>query len=582
MRTAVILAIGGLVWVGQQQPQRDSSNQVVQPAGSISGVVLDAAAEPAPLHRVVLTLRGPSLGAGRLAVTDVDGRFSFPGLSAGNFTIEAERAGYVRTFYGSNLLGKGPGLAVAVGEGETVGDLKIQMIRGGVVSGAVRDAYGRPQANAEVSLVPLATRTGLPEAGRLVTIRTTSTGSYRAHGLTPGRYVVAVQPGFNYNGAAQYSREQLDALMSMTARASQGDLPEAANAPAGYAPTFFPGASDVRSAAAVTVEPGQETGGIDVALQFVRTTRLEGRVIAPSGLDVKDVQLRIESSGLALAGLELRSYMGTGPAAGMNIPVRDGAFQRVGLTPGRYSLIARASATQAAGTVTLWGVADVEVSGQSVLPLSLELHRTMTIAGTMDIGPGSSSMRPDLPVVLRSAEGNATLTRRTTARSDGSFSFPDVAPGRYWIDPDSVARSDWRTIRVTRDGTDLVDGPLTVSAGQNVSGLRVSASDLPALKGRLVDSADRPATGYVIVVYAIDKNQWTNDRRIHIARPATNGQYSVPPLPKGEYFVSAAPDVDPADLSDPAFFEMASPSALKVVVDPGRAQNLDLRIPGRF
>jgi hypothetical protein len=146
VRFTLSLMACGLAWIsGQQAPQRDSADLLARAVTSISGVVVEPGTQPVPLYRAVVTLRGPSLGAGRLAVTDIDGKFIFPGLPAGNFTLEAFRPGYVRTFYGSRLLGKGPGLALALRDGETVSDLTIQMLRGGVVTGTVRDAFGRPQ-----------------------------------------------------------------------------------------------------------------------------------------------------------------------------------------------------------------------------------------------------------------------------------------------------------------------------------------------------------------------------------------------------------------------------------------------------
>ena len=355
MKVTLWLLVCGMVWItGKQVPQRDVANREVRPSASISGVIVESGTDPTPLRRVVVTLRGPSLGAGRLAVTDADGRFLFPGLPAGNFTLEAVRPGYVRTFYGSTLLGKGPGQAVALGEGETVSDLTIQMIRGGVVTGTVRDASGRPQSDAEVSLVPMA-RTGQPDVGQATTVRTDGLGSYRAYGLVPGRYFVVFQPGFNYNGATQFSRSELDALM--TAKSNPIDRPLDSAVHIGYAPVFFPDTVDVRAAQAIVVNAGEERRGMDVVMRFAPMTRLEGRVVAPSGVSLKDVRLSIES--LSLMGLELRSYLGTGPATGTAISVRDGLFQRAALTPGRYRVVAQATGSRVEGTGILWGLVDL-------------------------------------------------------------------------------------------------------------------------------------------------------------------------------------------------------------------------------
>jgi hypothetical protein len=344
---------------------------------------------------------------------------------------------------------------------------------------------------------------------------------------------------------------------------------------------FFPGTTDPRGAAFVAVETGHEATGIDLAFQLVQMTRLQGRLVGPPGTLLKDAQLRIEPPAKAF-GLEIKSYAGMTPAAGAAIRVSDGAFQRNGLAPGRYRLIAQATATDGPGSaMTLWGLADLDVAGQEVVSTTIELHRTLTVAGTVDIAQGGSAARPSVPLVLRSAEGDTWQAKRTPMKSDGTFSFQDVTPGRYWIDVDLPVESEWRPVAVMLNQTSLIDVPLTVIDGQDVSGVRLTLSNQPALSGRLIDSAGRSVSGYVIVVFSSDRNHWTNDRRVYIAKPASNGRYLVPSLPEGEYLICAAPDVDTDDLRDLAFLDLASRSALKIAIVPGRTESLDLQIPSR-
>lgn len=574
MRVALILVLGAVLSVGSgQRPQRDASNQAAAANGSISGIVLEGAATEAPLHGVAITLKGPSLGIGRLAVTDADGRFVFPDLPAGNFTIEAVCPGFVRAFYGSALIGKGPGLAIAVGSEQTVADLTLRMIRGGVISGTVRDAYAQPQPNAEVTLIPVASR-GMPEPGQIIVFKSDDTGQYRAYGLTPGKYLVAVQPGFNYNGAAQYSRQQLDELVA--GRPTLAPNTEA-TVRTGYAPVFFSGSATIAGATAISVDSGEEASGIDILFRFVRMTRLDGRVVVPTGMTLKDVELRIESRDAV--GLELRTYAGTRPGAGSVIRAPGGTFQRAGLVPGRYRLTATATAAGASGAASLWGRAEIEAAGQEVISVVVDLQRSLTVAGSVDIVPPGPV--PSAALLLRSADDATARPKRTTVGASGDFVFQDVEPGRYWIDTDFPAERGWRVVNATIGSNALVDDPLSIIAGRNITGVRTTLSNQPSLRGRLVDSGGRPTAGYVIVVFSSDKAHWTGERRVVIAKPASDGQYSIPALPAGEYLICAAPDADPIDLRDPAYLEVASQSGLRMTIDLGKTQMLDLQIPAR-
>src|SRR5204862_2796236 len=53
--------------------------------------------------------------------------------------------------------------------------------------------------------------------------------------------------------------------------------------PAGYAPTFFPNATDVGAAATGTLGPAEGRNGIDVIAQMVPTARIDGRVRIQNG-----------------------------------------------------------------------------------------------------------------------------------------------------------------------------------------------------------------------------------------------------------------------------------------------------------
>jgi hypothetical protein len=115
--------------------------------GSAALVVVVSAGEPSgpPLRRATVSLQAGELGVPRTAVTDDEGRVAFERLPAGNYVVSAAKPGYVRTFYGSRVPGAGPGLAVALVDGQRL-VIRANVLRGGVISGVVRTPGGRPAA----------------------------------------------------------------------------------------------------------------------------------------------------------------------------------------------------------------------------------------------------------------------------------------------------------------------------------------------------------------------------------------------------------------------------------------------------
>jgi len=105
----------------------------------IAGVVVDGAGKPA---LAAISLRHPYADSGfdhRMARTDVDGRFLFQDLSAGDFEIWM--AADTGSSYNS---GKKLAHALSLAEGQRVTDIRLVLYAGGSISGMLLDAERRP------------------------------------------------------------------------------------------------------------------------------------------------------------------------------------------------------------------------------------------------------------------------------------------------------------------------------------------------------------------------------------------------------------------------------------------------------
>ena len=102
----------------------------------LSGTLV-AADSGGPVRRASVTLANPESGLRRTATTDEMGRFSFDQLSAGAFTLSANRQGYLDVSFGQRMLGSGrPGMPIQLAEGQRLENVWLRMPRTGVADRA--------------------------------------------------------------------------------------------------------------------------------------------------------------------------------------------------------------------------------------------------------------------------------------------------------------------------------------------------------------------------------------------------------------------------------------------------------------
>jgi hypothetical protein len=139
-------------------------------------------------------------------VTDSQGRFEFSNVAVGEYAVRAQREGFTGTGGDISQTGDGNGIfrywKAWAPTGQLIGDtvrvtvhpqqvsqeISLSLVRAGVIAGYVRDADGKPVANARVRIVgpPVPGATG--EGATFLTTTTNDLGAYRAFWLTPGEY----------------------------------------------------------------------------------------------------------------------------------------------------------------------------------------------------------------------------------------------------------------------------------------------------------------------------------------------------------------------------------------------------------
>jgi hypothetical protein len=601
----LLAGLCGVVGASARQQVRDATPIAVG-AGSISGRIFVAGADKQPARRVRVTLTDLARTIpGLTTTTDDTGAFSFTGLPAGRFEIQAFRNAYLRTSYGASRPER-PGTPIVVKEGEAVTNISMTIARGGVISGVVRDPRGRPVPGINVRVLRLGynaltgERTlGAPSSGASTT--TDDRGRYRAYGLPPGGYYVAV-PGNDAGRSGgpggpddirQITSEEVRRILQQpgpgTGGTPAGAKPAAPPPPpvrVNYAPVFHPGVTDIGAATTIALGLSEERTDADVTIQIVPTANIRGTVTSSSGAALPPAL----SIGLVPIGPFAEMLAGAG-VRGPSAQLRpDGTFAIAGVAPGRYIVKAQIGRGRlgSADAPVQWAAAEVTMAGQD-LDVPLVLQPGIQITGRV-VFEGAQPTPADLQTMtlfLMAAGSGGSLTSGGGAGgrvdSEGRFTFLGITPDSYrfaynWTAP---TREKWALRTAVANGREAFEAPLQVNPGEPVN-WTVTFTDKPtSLAGVFQDRSGRAATDYFILIYSVDRGTWTpGSRRIRTTRPATDGAFSVKGVPAGEYYLAALTDLENGEWNDPTLLDRLIPSAIKVTLRDGEVTTQDVRIGG--
>ena len=197
-------------------------------------------------------------------------------------------------------------------------------------------------------------------------------------------------------------------------------------------------------------------------------------------------------------------------------------------------------------------IARITLSSGEETSLTLTLGSGARIAGRV-VFDGSSASPPRASVRLgvRGVGPDAIVpppglsNGPVAVKTDGSFEMSGVV-GTIELQPAS-ALPGW-TLRAVRYGDrDLLDEPLTLSGGEDISGVQVVFTDqVGDLSGTTVDLQGRPSSGCTVAVFPDDARMRFESRRSRLLRADQNGRFRVSDLPEGSYVAAATPDVDAA------------------------------------
>jgi len=154
-------------------------------------------------------------------------------------------------------------------------------------------------------------------------------------------------------------------------------------------------------------------------------------------------------------------------------------------------------------------------------------------------GPGSEPVKKALiELIAESQSEGANYTALTGA--DGSFRIESVVPGRYHL---FVERTGYQ--EVDKHNRRSEGRVLTLSAGQELKDLIIHLQAAAVVEGRITDEDGDPMAEALVAVlrqtFVAGRSHW---EQVGAERTNDLGEYRIPGLAAGNYFVSVTPPPD--------------------------------------
>ena len=559
--------------------------------GALAGRVTIASGQPAVGARVMLN---GGEGESRMTMTDNDGRFVFERLRTGRYNVMVSKPGYVQISYGQRRVNS-PGTQIPLTDGERR-QIEILLPRGAVITGMVLDERGEPSIGAQIRAMRFTMMSGRRRGQQMGGGSTDDRGIYRLHSLQPGEYGICavVQNRGPVNDAQRVQmevdmlRRSLESAPSPVARKQmlerlarvQAQRVEQTEPAMGYAPSCFPASSPSPSTTLV-VAAGEERTGIDIQLALTAVARVAGTIVAPGGKQPRNLQAMLVNADDTLSDVERQ---------GGNV-TPDGHFVFQNVPPGRYTITTRSmqmgpfpppggAGARPPEDPPLSGSAEVVVAGQDVSDVVIELQRGITVSGQVAVQPTTLTPPADLSGVAQVSLYPFTPDQNNfmfmgpppqgKVDASGKFTISDVMPGKYRFSA-IISGQGWVLDSATAGAQDVLDFPLEVKAGRDVSGVVVTFGDrVTELSGTVADAKGQPATEQTLLLYTTDQRFWTpQSRRIRIARAGDDGHYTFRNVPPGEYRLTTLVDPEAGAWYDRELLEQLDSSSVRIVLGGG-------------
>jgi hypothetical protein len=511
LTAASFLLIASCFVLRAQEPAATPKKTDEPATGVIDGKVVNESGQPMAGAGVFIRAVN-SQGNARTAFTDVDGNFRISGLEPALYVVTSNAPAYTS-------VPTDPATPTYYRIGDTI---RIELIRGGVITGTVTNSVGEPVVAVRVRAVlvrdargeiPKFTPFGINEQA------TDDRGIYRIYGLRPGSYIVSA-------GGA------------------------------GFSPTFNPYDGDMPTYAPSTTRDN----AAEVAVRSGEDSTMDIRYRGESGHTISGTAKVVGQNG---ASITLAPAGSPAPLANTFQSLGGRGFAFSGLGDGDYDLVAQEVTSTLISTSTMPSLSvsepkRVSVRGADVTGIELSPRPLGSISGKIALesskDPECQGKRPPLlaETFIRlqkpDPEKEDWLYTRIFVNSaspdaSGAFVIRNLAPNKYQFEPRFYARY-WYLQSITTTTAaakpqkiDAAANWTTLKSGEQIANVTITlAQGAASISGRVpvAEGAAIPAGTSVFLVPA-EPDKADDVLRYFMSEVGADQTFTFNNLPPGKY-----------------------------------------------
>jgi hypothetical protein len=505
-------------------------------------------------------------------LADAKGRFYFRNVPLGEIVVTAEKVGYFNGGYGQRRASGMP-LPFSLPFGQAIPNMRIELYRGGVITGSILDAAGEPAVGIRVVALRRQFLGGEWKYGAADGADTDDRGVYRIFGLMPGEYLITV-PSADITVPA--------------GRSPPVPTPLDEDSPASTFPTMFYAGTEQRLLSqSIVLRSGDVRYAADFTLPLIRTHRVVGRLTGESSA-VANQRIRI---------VPLDAGWESPDAIAETESTENGAFAFDRLPRGQYQLLAGnvdasiRNATPPISTAEGVPVEPVQFCARVGLVVQdedldmggIEMQATPRLTGDILFervmaGPDTPLPPSRVAIVIEPAESGLSRSATLYATGNRPFTISNLIPGDYFIRVDSLPRG-WFVKSITSGSTDGLNAPITIAGDEMHATITLTTRGTEVI-GTVRDSRMQLAAGAaIIIVPAVPASgpAWLPSRTRE-TRASSSGVFTVRGLPPGEYLVLAIDDAAAEGWQDPRRLAALRPQATRFRLKDAETVSLVLTI----
>jgi hypothetical protein len=534
---------------GQTLPPAPAAEE--SPA-SIDGSVMSRTTGQ-PLRRAQVLLKLVEGTSAMVQTTDESGKFAFPKVAPGRYSLSVQRDGYLPLQAGSIGSYKMPPF-FTVRPSDTIHSFDFRMVPWGVIGGKVKFDDAEPAVNVAIQLYREYYLKGRHGWAVAATTRTNDRGEYRVHGLEPGSYYIAAlyQPPSRPPNSEEQRRTG----------ASGKPVSELS-----YAVTFYPEVQKLADAVAVHISPGQEVVGMDIFLTLVHTVRIHGRVTSALSGQV------VPGPSIALRWNDADNTGSVSAPVDVSYDAHNN-FEIKGVTPGPYLMVVAGGDEGKA----LSGRTAVNVGDSDIEELEIVIGPERKWKGNIVVeGEESSELTtalPGLAVAFEPRRGTTFPSRAQVSRTR-DFSVPFLpqeiydlevvnAPEDVYLKSVLVGNSERLLLGLEAEpGADPPPAMVVLSTkGAQVFGKAVTTDSMIVASGASVLLIPDPPNG--------------RSQAYRFAYADEYGNFLVRGVPPGSYVVVAWLDQPPCEVYNPDDLAACKAGGVAITVAEGAQQTIQV------